>query len=597
MPRFSSTPVRAICLLALVASLASCRHATLAPVPLPARVEATYRALDAGFDKAGGFDVVVFMDRYWRLAGNPGFDATVDYLREGLVKGGFADGRPEAGAGPSARVWVEAYPNGGHGWDYDKGTVRLIAGDGDSEVVLSRERDRVSLCINSFSTAPDGLIAPLVDVGAGTSDADYAGRTVKGAVVLGDGPVGQLWRQAVQQRGAAGVISTAAPGYVRPASPDAFTHQDQWDVFQWGSIPYDDTIKGFAFKASMRVAKQLRAALAAGPAKAGVEIASTFHDGPSRTLVAEIPGRLRPGERIVMAAHIQEPGANDDASGCATLYELARALQAGIASGRIPPPARTLTFLWGDEIRGSRQWLTDHPAEARGVQYMLSLDMTGEDVTKTGGTFLIEKQPDPSAVWARPSDPHTEWGASEVAADSLKGSLLNDVHLAVCARRSKDTGWVVRTNPYEGGSDHTVFGEAGVPALLDWHFTDRYYHTNLDRPDKTSAPEMKNVGVAVGTTAWWLASANQAEARAAAAVVALAAQARLTLARTQSAAIIAVAPDRRAAEATENDVFRAWKKWYVEALQSVLRLPATPTDPSLRRAVDAAIERLRNETR
>ena len=115
---------------------------------------------------------------------------------------------------------------------------------------------------------------------------------------------------------------------------------------------------------------------------------------------------------------------------------------------------------------------------------MLSLDMTGEDVTKTGGTFLIEKQPDPSAVWARPSDPHTEWGASEVKADSLKGSLLNDVHLAVCARRSKDTGWVVRTNPYEGGSDHTVFGEAGVPALLDWHFTDRYYHTNLDRPTR-----------------------------------------------------------------------------------------------------------------
>ena len=40
--------------------------------------------------------------------------------------------------------------------------------------------------------------------------------------------------------------------------------------------------------------------------------------------------------------------------------------------------------------------------------------MTGEDTTKTGGTFLIEKGPDPSAVWERPSDPHSEWGASEV---------------------------------------------------------------------------------------------------------------------------------------------------------------------------------------
>ena len=32
---------------------------------------------------------------------------------------------------------------------------------------------------------------------------------------------------------------------------------------------------------------------------------------------------------------------------------------------------------------------------------MFSLDMTGEDTAKTGGTFLIEKQADPSAVWDR----------------------------------------------------------------------------------------------------------------------------------------------------------------------------------------------------
>ena len=29
-------------------------------------------------------------------------------------------------------------------------------------------------------------------------------------------------------------------------------------------------------------------------------------------------------ERVAMVAHVQEPGANDDASGCATLLEMAR---------------------------------------------------------------------------------------------------------------------------------------------------------------------------------------------------------------------------------------------------------------------------------
>ena len=162
----------------------------------------------------------------------------------------------------------------------------------------------------------------------------------------------------------------------------------------------------------------------------------------------------------------------------------------------------------------AEQWIASHPADARGVQYMFSLDMTGEDTRKTGGTFLIEKQADPSAVWARPSDPHSEWGAGQVSAAALSGTLLNDLHLAVCLRRARDTRWVVRTNPYEGGSDHTPFASAGVPSLLNWHFTDRYYHTNQDTLDKTSAAEMENVGVAVATSAWLLASADVRDAEA-----------------------------------------------------------------------------------
>ena len=578
---------RALALGAFLVSLLApgCARGPADATALPPRVEAVYGAVDAAFDETRAFGVVTFMDQYWRVAGNPGFDATVDLLRAGLVEGGFASAAGDAGP----RVWVEAYENTGHGWDYQTGTLRLV---GDEEPVLSREKDRVSLCINSFPTPAGGLRTRLVDVGAGTAEADYAGRNVKGAVVLGDGPVGALWREAVKARGAAGVISTSAPPYVRPATPEEFTADDQWDVFQWGSVPYDDAVRGFGFKASYRAARRLRDALAAGRDRVTVEIASTFHDGPNRTLVAEIPGRSRPDERIVMVAHIQEPGANDDARGCASLYELARALRAGLASGAVPPPERTLTFIWGDEIRVSRQWLADHEADAKGVQYMFSLDMTGEDVAKTGGSFLVEKQPDPSAVWDRPSDPHTEWGAGNVDADSLKGSLLNDLHLVVCARRARDTGWVVRTNPYEGGSDHTVFLRAGVPSLLDWHFTDRYYHTNLDRPDKTSAAELANVAVAVATSAWWLASAGEAEALAAADLVERAALARLALEREQGRAIVAAAEDREAASATEAAVFDAWKRWYAEALDSVLRLPADGPSESLRDRVTAAAERV-----
>src|SRR4029453_14210976 len=92
--------------------------------------------------------------------------------------------------------------------------------------------------------------------------------------------------------------------------------------------------------------------------------------------------------------------------------------------------------------------------------------------------------------------------------------LLNAVRLAACGRRARDTGWIVKTNPYEGGSDHTAFANAGVPSLLNWHFTDRFYHTNQDTVDKVSADEMRNVGVTVATSAYFLASANEADALA-----------------------------------------------------------------------------------
>ena len=586
---------------ALGATAAACIAATGPPTSaqisatLPPRVESVYRTLDAHIRGDNAFNLVAFMDQFWRVAGNPGFNATVDRLRGDLLGAGFRDRTVAAANQP--RVWIDEVPNAGRGWDHRVGTLSLVAADGTAEVLLSRQRDRVALCINSFSTPPGGLTAPLVDVGSGAAEADYANQDVRGAVVLGDAPAGRLWQQAVRQRGAAGVVSTAVEPYVRRASPDAFTREDEWDVLQWSSIPYDEGSKAFGFKASYRVASRLRERLRLGATTVRVEIDASFYQGPVRTLVAEIPGRARPHERVVIVAHIQEPGANDNASGCGTLYEMARALAAAVASGTMPPPERTLTFIWGDEIRASRQWLRDHAAEAVDVRYMFSLDMTGEDVTKTGGTFLIEKQPDPSAVWDRPSDPHTEWGRGNVRPESLKGSLLNDLHLAVCARRARDTGWVVRTNPYEGGSDHSVFLQAGVPSVLDWHLTDRYYHTNLDRPDKTSPTEMKHVGVAVSVSAWWLASASEAEALAAADLVERATVARLALERRQGQQIIAKAIDRTAAETLEEAVFEAWKRWYVEALQSVLLLETGPPGEPLQRRVASAVATLRAQQR
>lgn len=501
---------------------------------LPPRAEAIYRRLAMSTDAKVAMDVVTFMAPLWRLAGNPAFEQSQQLIFDRLSAAGL---KPR----------YEEFPNPNGGWEYATGTLRL--GGPSGEVLLSREVNRVALAINSHSTAPGGSTFPLIDVGAGASAAAYEGKMVKGAVVFTSGSLGQVFTQAVRNRGAAGVISSDVAPYTRP--------DETPDVLQWGSIPSDDALRSFGFKATPRVTARLRDALAKGAVTVHVEIESSVHKKPNRTLLVEIPGRTHPEQRVVMAAHVQEPGANDNASGCGTLLAAALAIQKNIETGALPAPARTLTFLWVDEIRGSQQWIRDHPDEVKNVVAMLSLDMTGEDTSKTGGTFLIEKQPDPSAVWERPSDPHSEWGAGKVDAAALRGSFLNDLHLAVALRRARDTNWVVRTNPYEGGSDHTVFMNAQVPSLLNWHFTDRYYHTNLDTIDKVSSVEMQHVAIAVGTTALFLASADRTDAEPMRVLIQSARNARMTTEQTNGAS---------------TEILAAWMKWYDEALASVTRL-------------------------
>lgn len=497
---------------------------------LPAHAESIYQALAARIDTAVAMETVTFMAPLWRLAGNPAYDRSIDFLGARLAAGGLTH-------------HIESFDHSGQGWSHERGTL-AIEGD-DSGPVLSREQDRVALCINSFATPPGGVVLPLVDVGAGAA-ADFDGQDVKGAVVLGDSAVGPLWTRAVRERGAAGVVSTQMAPYVRPESTP--------EVLQWGSIPYDEAHRSFGFKASPRATARLRAALAAGKARVRVDIASTFHRGRNRTLAAEIPGAARAEERIVLVAHVQEPGSNDNASGSATLLSAALAMQDAIRRGALAAPARTITMLWLDEIRGSEQWIAQDPARAGRVVAMMSLDMTGQDTARTGGTFLIEKMPDPSAIYPRPSDPHSEWGAGEVDRSWVRGHLLNDLHLAVALRRARDTGWVVRTNPYEGGSDHTVFTRSGVPALLNWHFTDRYYHTNLDTVDKTSPATMGHVATTIATSAFFLASAGAADAGPLRTLIDAAERARLAT---------------EARNGASEEIVAAWKKWYAEARVSV----------------------------
>src|SRR5690606_1855466 len=129
-----------------------------------------------------------------------------------------------------------------------------------------------------------------------------------------------------------------------------------------------------------------------------------------------------------------------------------------------------------------------------------------------------------------------------------------DLHLGLALRRGRDTGSIVRTNPYECGSEHTVSARAGVPAHLNWHFTDRYYDTCVDTADKPSDEPVGRARLVVATAAMFLATADATDAGALDRLVEEAEQAPMATERRNDAS---------------DDILSAWRRWYAEARASV----------------------------
>ena len=135
------------------------------------------RPLAPRVDAEVAMATVRMMAPLWRLAGNPGVRAVAAVHL-----------RPPRGRRPVAAV-TRRLPTASTGWEQRTGTLRL--GGPTGEVLLSRERHRVALAINSFSTPAGGASFRLVDAGAGTNAAAYEGKDVKGAVVLASGSLGR----------------------------------------------------------------------------------------------------------------------------------------------------------------------------------------------------------------------------------------------------------------------------------------------------------------------------------------------------------------------------------------------------------------------
>lgn len=558
---------------------------TPAPRATPGPGEPLRAIVAARYSGDSAFSTVAFLDQYVRWPGNRGFDASIDHIAARLEAAGYV---PESQAAAGARLTyrVERYPMATPAWEPLAATVSIV---GEDAPVLDFATNRNMLATNSYGTPAGGITAELVDAGRGTA-AELDAANVRGKVVLADISVSRLFTEAVVRRGAVGVLGYSLPAYLQP--------ERNRTSIQFGGVARDTSARGWGIALSFAARERLRTALASATSRGGAPVrvhvsADVRWTSPAveRAVVAEVRGARAPEERFVFSAHVQEPGANDNASGVGAQVEMARVAAALVRDGAVSPD-RTITFLWGLEIRSTERYLTQDTVRAAGVQWGLSLDMVGEDTEKTGGTFLIEKMPDPSAIWTRGEEKHSEWGGRPLTKADMTPHYFNDFVLHRALEQAATNGWVVRTNPFEGGSDHTPFLRAKKPGLLFWHFTDQFYHTDGDRIDKVSPAELRNVGITALASALVLTSATTSTALSLVREIEHAALARIETERRLSDAALRAGGDK----ALERDILETWHAWYRDAIGSYAGLELGGTSGEVQRAIAGARAAVRDAT-
>jgi aminopeptidase YwaD len=335
--------------------------------------------------------------------------------------------------------------------------------------------------------------APLMDVGAGTAESDYAGKDVKGKIILADGVLSGVQRLGVMKFGAAGIVSDM------PNQSTAWSGLDT-SIVRWGHL--DGSLPGgFAFMVSRATAAGLRAQLAAGTVLLGAHVKAEVGPGHWTVVTGTIPGTDPSAGEVVYSCHLdhQRPGANDNGSGCVTILESARVLSRLIGSGALQRPSRTLRFIWGPEVEGTMAFLSSHPDIRRALRADVHMDMVGGDLFKNKSVLHVTETP-----WSLPTfitdigDAFAETIRDAAAAYTEDGS---HEEAAVVETRNGAPGtrnaFFVDETPYAEGSDHDDYDSStiAVPSLYLRDWPDIYIHTDHDTLEQIDATKLRRVAL------------------------------------------------------------------------------------------------------
>lgn len=408
-----------------------------------------------------------------RPTGSPALDQAIDWSLSRFQAAGLENVRAEPYRAPS--IWLPRS---------ESGEVTAPRQPWEAE---GARRLRVAAMPFSASTPEGGLEAPVVDVGRG----DEAGYAAAGAALRGSWAL--VHTEPMRSLDDLFKEYLVTPGIFERARK-AGAAGVLWMSNRTGKLLYrhNASVNGSLSPLPGAVveregALRLARLLAAGqPARVRLWLASDFRrDVPTQNVVAEVRGRERPEEIIILGAHLDSwdlgRGALDNGSNVALVLDVARQMMALAREGQRPRRTVRFTLYGGEEAA-----LWGSFAEARALRAEL-------DRVKAQIIYDI--------------------GTGRTTGFSLGGR--NDLRPAVEAALKPVAGLGPFTHTADAfiGTDNYDYLVEGIPTFVANQEGGPYlpdYHAESDTFDKVDARELKANAAIAAALAWGLADAASA---------------------------------------------------------------------------------------
>jgi Zn-dependent M28 family amino/carboxypeptidase len=473
------------------------------------------------------------------LSGEIAFDYLRDLTKFHAPNGGSRDVRAEAQwiAAKAKEVGLQdviihKLPWDGIAWTPISGEAWLVETvNGKPVETKLGSFEATATAIADFSR-PTKVEAELIDVGRGTDDIDYAGKDVKGKIVLASGPATEVEAQAVWKRGALGIVSDYSTRIIPADYPD----QIPWSRIH-DKAEKDGPEPAFAWMVSYRTGLALRQKLSGRattdfmvpawaaqqsqlPIRVRVNIDSRIDPDNHQEIVEGWIRGTNHSQQVVLTSHMQEEkfSANDDRSGVANTLEIARALNKLIAEGKLPRPDRDIRFWWTNEIEAEYAYFAEHPDERKNIFVNVNQDMVGSNQS-IGGISRVQQVT--FTPWSRPTffndviesvitalyHGNNSYIAARQAGSATPGSQYSKPIYSLLGSRDR---YSVELVPFFNSTDHMVFNDAAIGAthggttFTNW--PDEYIHSSADDLWQMDRTTLKRNALAVSALALYMAN-------------------------------------------------------------------------------------------